>query len=368
MSAATSASARPRSRCARHSSTPMGGRQVALLCPTTVLAQQHFNTFSARFAGYPLTVRAMSRFESKAEHQNTLKGLKRRLGGRSGSARIACCPRTLHFKRLGLLVVDEEQRFGVTHKERIKQMRMSVDVLTLSATPIPRTLQLAVGGMRDMSIITTPPVDRRAFRTVVSQYDPGMVKEANQPRARSRWTGVLRVQPRRRHLRARRAHQRAAAQRARGGGSWTNERERTRADHARLRPGRVRRAGGDRDHREWPRYPRANTIIVDRADLFGCLSSISCADASGRANERAYAYLLVPPASQLSDEARSRNRGPRALYRARLRLSHRDARYGAARRGRLAGRRSERLRRERRLRFVLQDARRRERTSCAAKP
>ncbi len=84
----------------------------------------------------------------------------------------------MHFKRLGLLVVDEEQRFGVTHKERIKQMRLSVDVLTLSATPIPRTLQLAVGGMRDMSIITTPPMDRRAIRTVVSQFDPGLVKEA----------------------------------------------------------------------------------------------------------------------------------------------------------------------------------------------
>ncbi|MEP7050962.1 MAG: DEAD/DEAH box helicase, partial [Pseudomonadota bacterium] len=155
----------------------MGGRQVALLCPTTVLAQQHFNTFSARFSGYPLTVRALSRFESKAEHQDTLKGLK------EGSVDVVIgthrlLSKDVHFKRLGLLVVDEEQRFGVTHKERIKQMRMSVDVLTLSATPIPRTLQLAVGGLRDMSIITTPPVDRRAIRTVVSQFDPGLVKEA----------------------------------------------------------------------------------------------------------------------------------------------------------------------------------------------
>ncbi|HEX3774451.1 MAG TPA: DEAD/DEAH box helicase, partial [Polyangiaceae bacterium] len=155
----------------------MAGRQVALLCPTTVLAQQHFNTFSARFSGYPLTVRALSRFESKAEQQDTLKGLK------EGSVDVVIgthrlLSKDVHFKRLGLLVVDEEQRFGVTHKERIKQMRTSVDVLTLSATPIPRTLQLAVGGLRDMSIITTPPVDRRAIRTVVSQFDPGMIKEA----------------------------------------------------------------------------------------------------------------------------------------------------------------------------------------------
>src|SRR6185369_7634939 len=153
------------------------GRQVALLCPTTVLAQQHFLTFAARFAEYPLTVKPLSRFESKAEQLETLKGLKEgKVDVLVGTHRVLS--KDVHFKNLGLLVVDEEQRFGVTHKERIKQLKTSVDVLTLSATPIPRTLQLAVTGLRDLSLITTPPVDRRAVRTLVTRWDDQVLKEA----------------------------------------------------------------------------------------------------------------------------------------------------------------------------------------------
>jgi transcription-repair coupling factor (superfamily II helicase) len=155
-----------------------------------VLAQQHFLTFASRFAEYPLSVKPLSRFESRAEQLGTLKGLK------EGSVDVVVgthrvLSKDVHFKNLGLLVVDEEQRFGVTHKERIKQLKTSVDVLTLSATPIPRTLQQAVGGLRDMSLISTAPVDRRAIRTVVSQFDEILLREA-----------VLRLQSRRRTLRA----------------------------------------------------------------------------------------------------------------------------------------------------------------------
>jgi transcription-repair coupling factor (superfamily II helicase) len=283
----------------------MGGRQVALLCPTTVLAQQHFNTFAARFSGYPLTVRAMSRFESKTEHQNTLKGLK------EGSVDVVIgthrlLSKDVHFKRLGLLVVDEEQRFGVTHKERIKQMRMSVDVLTLSATPIPRTLQLAIGGMRDMSIITTPPVDRRAIRTVVSQYDPGMIKEAI-VRELDRGGQVFYVYNRVDGIyeRAERIKELLPSARVVVGHGQMSESalEQTMLDFVQgeydvLVATAIIESGLD--------IPRANTIIVDRADLFGLSQLYQLRGRVGRANERAYAYLLVPPASQLSDEARSR--------------------------------------------------------------
>ena len=283
----------------------MGGRQVALLCPTTVLAQQHFNTFSARFAGYPITVRAMSRFESKTEHQNTLKGLK------EGSVDVVIgthrlLSKDVHFKRLGLLVVDEEQRFGVTHKERIKQMRMSVDVLTLSATPIPRTLQLAIGGMRDMSIITTPPVDRRAIRTVVSQFDPGLIKEAIS-RELDRGGQVFYVYNRIDGIyeRAQRIKELLPTARVTVGHGQMSESalEQTMLDFVQgeydvLVATAIIESGLD--------IPRANTIIVDRADLFGLSQLYQLRGRVGRANERAYAYLLVPPASQLSDEARSR--------------------------------------------------------------
>ena len=283
----------------------MGGRQVALLCPTTVLAQQHFNTFSARFAGYPLTVRAMSRFETKTEHQDTLKGLK------EGSVDVVIgthrlLSKDVHFKRLGLLVVDEEQRFGVTHKERIKQMRMSVDVLTLSATPIPRTLQLAVGGLRDMSIITTAPVDRRAIRTVVSQFDPTLIKEAIS-RELERGGQVFYVYNRVEGIygRAERIKELLPGTRVAVGHGQMSESslEQTMLDFVQgeydvLVATAIIESGLD--------IPRANTIIVDRADLFGLSQLYQLRGRVGRSNERAYAYLLVPPASQLSDEARAR--------------------------------------------------------------
>ncbi len=152
-------------------------RQVAYLVPTTILAQQHFDTFIKRLANYPVNIRMLSRFCTPKEVKETLKGLK------EGSVDIVIgthrlLSKDVEFRHLGLLVIDEEQRFGVRHKEKIKQLRKTVDVLTLSATPIPRTLHMSLAGIRDMSLLQEPPVDRRPIQTYVMEYDRELVKEA----------------------------------------------------------------------------------------------------------------------------------------------------------------------------------------------
>jgi transcription-repair coupling factor (superfamily II helicase) len=285
--------------------TANAGRQVALLCPTTVLAQQHFLTFSARLEDYPLTVRVLSRFETRTESLDTLKRLK------DGTVDIVVgthrlLSKDVHFKNLGLLVVDEEQRFGVTHKERIKQLRASVDVLTLSATPIPRTLQLAVGGLRDMSIITTPPIDRRSIRTLTSQFDAELVRQAVE-RELDRGGQVFYVYNRVEGIYERAERLQSLVPRARiavGHGQLSEDvLERTMRDFVAgeydvLVATAIIESGLD--------IPRANTIIVDRADLFGLAQLYQLRGRVGRSSERAYCYLLVPPPSQMSEEARSR--------------------------------------------------------------
>jgi len=281
------------------------GRQVALLCPTTVLAQQHYNTFSARLADYPFVVRALSRFQSRAEQQATLKGLK------AGSVDVVVgthrlLSKDVHFRQLGLLVVDEEQRFGVAHKERIKQLRASVDALTLSATPIPRTLQMAVGGLRDMSLITTPPVDRRAIRTITSRFDEALVREAIE-RELDRGGQVFYVYGRIEGLYERAERLRALVPRARiavaHGQLGEHVLERTMLDFVAgdydvLVATAIIESGID--------IPRANTILIDRADLFGLAQLYQLRGRVGRSSERAYCYLLVPPPQQMTDEARGR--------------------------------------------------------------
>jgi transcription-repair coupling factor (superfamily II helicase) len=283
----------------------LNGRQVAVLCPTTVLAQQHFQTFSQRFREWPIRVKALSRFSSKAEQVDTVKGL------REGTVDVVVgthrlLSKDVHYKNLGLLVVDEEQRFGVTHKERIKQIRSSVDVLTLSATPIPRTLQLAVGGLRDMSIIATPPVDRRTIRTLTSQFDPTLVREAIEQEL-SRGGQVFYVYNRVEgiHERAERVRQLLPGARvAVAHGQLTEELlERTmlgfvEGEYDVLVATAIIESGLD--------IPRANTIIIDRADMLGLAQLYQLRGRVGRARERAYCYLLVPPPSQLSEEARAR--------------------------------------------------------------
>src|SRR4029078_12187394 len=153
----------------------MAGNQVALLCPTTLLANQHYHSARRRFAEYPVKVEMLSRFRhKKAQAQIALDLRGGKLDFVVGTHRLLS--KDVHFKRLGLLIVDEEQRFGVAAKERIKQLRKDIDVLTLSATPIPRTLQLALGGLQDLSIIATPPLDRRAVRTTTARYDDALVQ------------------------------------------------------------------------------------------------------------------------------------------------------------------------------------------------
>ena len=155
----------------------MSGKQVAVVVPTTLLARQHYKTFAERFQGFPLKVAQLSRMVSSADMKSAKEGLG------TGSVDIvvgthAVLGKTVEFKELGLVIVDEEQHFGVTHKERLKELRADVHVLTLSATPIPRTLQLALTGVRELSLITTPPVDRLAVRTFVTPFDPLIIREA----------------------------------------------------------------------------------------------------------------------------------------------------------------------------------------------
>ncbi|WAH37332.1 transcription-repair coupling factor [Alicyclobacillus dauci] len=155
----------------------MDGKQVAILVPTTVLAQQHYETFKERFAGFPVTINMLSRFRTRKESQECIKGLK------DGSVDIVIgthrlLQKSIQFKDLGLLIVDEEQRFGVTHKERLKQLRANVDCLTLTATPIPRTLHMSMMGVRDLSVIETPPENRFPVQTYVVEHNEGLIREA----------------------------------------------------------------------------------------------------------------------------------------------------------------------------------------------
>jgi transcription-repair coupling factor (superfamily II helicase) len=283
----------------------MAGHQVALLCPTTLLANQHFQTVQKRFAEYPIKVEMMSRFRNKKQLTETSMAL------RAGSVDIVVgthrlLSKDVHFKRLGLLIVDEEQHFGVAAKERIKQLKKDIDVLTLSATPIPRTLQLAVGGLSDLSIIATAPVDRRAVRTTTARYDDALVQSVIE-RELSRGGQVFYVYNRIEGIAERAARIQALVPRARvavGHGQLSEAvLERTmlgfvQGDYDVLVATAIVESGLD--------IPRANTLIVDRADLFGLSQLYQLRGRVGRSSERAYCYLLVPAPSQLSDEARMR--------------------------------------------------------------
>jgi transcription-repair coupling factor (superfamily II helicase) len=302
----------------------MAGKQVALLCPTTVLAQQHYRVFEARMKDYPVTVRAMSRFQTPSHQDETLAKLK------DGSCEVVIgthrlLSKDVHFKDLGLLIVDEEQRFGVAHKERIKQLRVEVDVLTLSATPIPRTLQMAVSGLRDLSLITTPPLDRRAVRTVVTRFDEQVIREAVQ-RELSRGGQVFYVYNRIEGIyeRAQRLQELVPEARIAVGHGQMSRGGRPKAGKKEGDDGEEKAEGAlERVMLDFVegRYdvlvataivengldiPRANTILVDRADMFGLSQLYQLRGRVGRSKERAYCYLIVPPADAMTDEARSR--------------------------------------------------------------
>ena len=283
----------------------MAGKQVAVLVPTTVLAQQHFNTFTERMADYPIRVELLSRFRTKKQQQNTIAELA------SGAVDIVIgthrlLQKDIVFKDLGMVVVDEEQRFGVMHKEKFKRLRTHVDVLTLSATPIPRTLYLALTGARDMSTIQTPPQDRLPVETTVCQYDERVIKNAiRRELNRGGQTFFLhnRVSSIE-HMRERLAEIVPDARVVVGHGQMdADELEEVmttfvngRADV--LLSTTIIESGID--------IPNANTIIIDRADRFGLSQLYQLRGRVGRYKNQAFAYLLLPRHARLLTDVRKR--------------------------------------------------------------
>ncbi|HEX7340857.1 MAG TPA: transcription-repair coupling factor [Rhodanobacteraceae bacterium] len=281
------------------------GRQVCVLVPTTLLAQQHYGNFTDRFADWPISIEVLSRFQSRTDTTDALDKLA------AGKVDIVIGTHKLlgdevKFKDLGLVIVDEEQRFGVRQKEKLKKLRAEVDLLTLTATPIPRTLNMAMSGLRDLSLITTPPAHRMAVKTTIAQYSSALVREAMQ-----------------REL-------------ARGGQVYfmhneVNTIERSARELGELMPeARIRIAHGQMPERELEQVmldfhrqrfnvlvcttiiesgidiPSANTIIIDRADHFGLAQLHQLRGRVGRSHHRAYAYLIVPDKRAMTSDARKR--------------------------------------------------------------
>ncbi|GIL15912.1 MAG: transcription-repair-coupling factor [Chloroflexota bacterium] len=283
----------------------MDGKQVAILVPTTVLAQQHFNTFQERLAPFPVTVEMLSRFRSASEQAEIVKKLSAgAIDIVIGTHRILSPDVT--FKDLGLMIVDEEQRFGVQHKERLKQLRAHVDVLTLTATPIPRTLYLSLSGARDMSTIETPPDERLPIRTYVAAYDEGLVRDAIL-RELDRGGQVFFVHNRVRGIGIITEQLRKLAPEARIGIGHGQMRE----DQLELVMSEF--AAGKYDVlvcttiiESGIDIPNANTIIINNADKFGLAQLYQLRGRVGRSAARAFAYLLHDKRANLSDEARMR--------------------------------------------------------------
>ncbi|HEY4944064.1 MAG TPA: transcription-repair coupling factor [Rhizomicrobium sp.] len=283
----------------------MSGQQVAVVVPTTLLARQHFRNFAERFQGFPVTVRQLSRFVDAKEARDTKIALS------DGKVDIvigthALLAKSIAFKNLGLVIVDEEQHFGVTHKEQLKALKADVHVLTLTATPIPRTLQLALSGVRDLSLITTPPIDRLAVRTFVTPFDPLVVREALL-REHYRGGQSFYVCPRIADLREAEEFLKLTvpeikAAVAHGQMSATVLEEVMTAFYERkidvLISTNIVESGLD--------IPTANTMIVHRADMFGLSQLYQLRGRIGRAKQRAYAYLTTPPDRKLTDTAARR--------------------------------------------------------------
>ena len=285
----------------------LGGKQVAVLVPTTILAQQHLETFRARFAGHPLTVDMLSRFRSTADNRETLARLAAgRVDIVIGTHRLL--QKDVVFRSLGLLIVDEEHRFGVQAKERIRALRPTVDVLTLTATPIPRTLNMALSGIRDLSVIETPPVDRLAIRTYVTRYDEAVIRDAVL-RELGRGGQVFFVHNRVESIDAvaRRLAEVVPEARIAVAHGQMAERalERTMLDfmHGQanvLVSSAIIESGLD--------IPTANTMIVNRADTFGLAQLYQLRGRIGRSHHRAYAYLLIPGEHLITPDAQKRLR------------------------------------------------------------
>ncbi len=285
----------------------MSGVQVAIIAPTTLLARQHYQNFAERFRGFPVNVRPLSRFVSAGDAAKTRDAITK------GTVDIvvgthALLAKGVKFKNLGLLVIDEEQKFGVQHKERLKQLRTDVHVLTLTATPIPRTLQLSLSGVRDLSIIGTPPIDRLAIRTYVSEFDTITVREALL-REHYRGGQSFLVVPRIADMPEMEAFLRdqvpevsfitATGQMAAG---ELDDRMNAFYDgkYDVLLATTIVESGLD--------IPTANTMIVWRADMFGLSQLYQIRGRVGRSKTRAYAYLTTKPRQKLTDTAQKRLR------------------------------------------------------------
>jgi transcription-repair coupling factor (superfamily II helicase) len=281
------------------------GKQVAVLTPTTVLAFQHFETFKKRFSQFPITVEMISRFRSPKEQKVIVEKVETgKVDILIGTHRILS--KDSKFQDLGLLVVDEEQRFGVRHKERLKQLRKEIDVLAMSATPIPRTLHMSLVGLRDMSVIETPPKDRMAIQTVVAKFDEKIIRSAIEVEL-ERGGQVYFV-----HNRVESIYEIASRIQELVPGA------RVVVGHGQM---------GEKDleqvmlafmHHEFDvlvattiienglDIPLANTIIINRADRHGLSELYQLRGRVGRSNRRAYSYLLIPPERELTDIARRR--------------------------------------------------------------
>ncbi|MBV9654792.1 MAG: transcription-repair coupling factor [Acetobacteraceae bacterium] len=283
----------------------MSGNQVAVVVPTTLLARQHYRTFVARFEGLPVRIAQLSRMVAAKEAAEVKRGIG------DGSINIvvgthALLAKAIQFADLGLLIVDEEQHFGVAHKERLKQLKADVHVLTLTATPIPRTLQLALTGVREMSVIATPPVDRLAVRTFIMPYDSVVIREAIQ-RERFRGGQIFCVVPRIEDLPRMADRLREIVPEARMAQA-----------HGRLAPTELERVMtefGDGKHdillstnivESGLDMPAVNTLVIYRADMFGLGQLYQLRGRVGRGKQRGYAYLTWPQSHRLSAAAEKR--------------------------------------------------------------
>jgi transcription-repair coupling factor (superfamily II helicase) len=281
------------------------GKQVAVLAPTTVLAFQHYETFRARFAAFPVRIEMLSRFRAAKELKAAIDEIAAgKVDVVIGTHRVLS--KDVEFRDLGLLIVDEEQRFGVRHKERLKQLRHNVDVLTMSATPIPRTLHMSMLGIRDMSVIETPPKDRLAIHTVVAHFDPELIRSAIDQEI-SRGGQVYFVHNRVDTIFSRAALLKELMPAARIG-----------VGHGQMGEAELERVLLGFMRHEYDVFvsttivengldiPLANTIIIENAERHGLSELYQLRGRVGRSNRRAYAYLLVPQDTDLSEVARKR--------------------------------------------------------------
>jgi len=285
----------------------MDGKQVAVLVPTTVLAQQHLETFRQRLEAYPVTIEMLSRFRTAREQKTILDGVKSGLIDIIiGTHRLL--QKDVTFKDLGLVIVDEEHRFGVSHKERLKQYRSVVDVLTLTATPIPRTLNMSLSGVRDLSIIDTPPADRRAIKTYVARFSDELIREAVLRELR-RGGQVFFVHNRVQSIGAMAEYLARLIPEAR-----------LAIGHGQMHEKELEKVMLGFMHGEFNLFltttiiesgldiPSANTMIVNRADTFGLAQLYQLRGRVGRSSQRAYAYFLIPGEGTISSDARERLR------------------------------------------------------------